>query len=527
MTKRLSITARLNCVTGGWVAIIILVWQSTASAHGQSFTDLGSLARGRLLPPNQSLAAAEVRWFRFDLPETIDEVDNRFLIVDTLGSALAPLNDTQIGLYDAAGEFIRSDDDGAGSLLSRLSFGDLDGDLPAGQYHLAASGHLTDFGPSNFDVVSSSTHTGEISVNLLYGTDLGELKQGRHDPYQDPLTANGVRWLRFDLSGDVPNRFLRIDTHGSQLDGDNNTELALYDAAGQLLATDDDGGDGLLSRLALGGFGSGFPAGQYFVAASAFDTTHNPNDFDVQSASANEGDLVVNFLHGSDLGVFGQPLLQTPPQALGVNEAQFYRFELPVPIIGAEGGRLIIDTIDSTLSFGNDTELGIYDADGDLIATDDDIAIGVLSSRLAFGDSPESLGDLPAGTYYVAATAYDATFLETDFGVLTDSFLTGDIVLNIATVLLAGDFNWDGEVNSADYVVWRNSLGQVGDGLPADGSGPEGVPDRVVDRFDYDFWKARFAEAHSGGAGVTVPEPATVMLLITAIVTLGARRQLS
>ena len=34
---------------------------------------------------------------------------------------------------------------------------------------------------------------------------------------------------------------------------------------------------------------------------------------------------------------------------------------------------------------------------------------------------------------------------------------------------LAGDYNDDDTVDAADYVLWRNSQGQIGSNLPADG----------------------------------------------------------
>ena len=37
------------------------------------------------------------------------------------------------------------------------------------------------------------------------------------------------------------------------------------------------------------------------------------------------------------------------------------------------------------------------------------------------------------------------------------------------TVILDGDYNANGVVDAADYTVWRDSLGQTGMGLAADG----------------------------------------------------------
>jgi len=85
---------------------------------------------------------------------------------------------------------------------------------------------------------------------------------------------------------------------------------------------------------------------------------------------------------------------------------------------------------------------------------------------------------------------------------------------------LPGDYNGNGTVDAADYVVWRKLNGESGAGLAADGTGPEGTPDGVVDELDYDFWRARFGITQSDGGhnhGATavlaaVPEPATPLL---------------
>ncbi|MEN1678501.1 MAG: G8 domain-containing protein [Planctomycetota bacterium] len=57
--------------------------------------------------------------------------------------------------------------------------------------------------------------------------------------------------------------------------------------------------------------------------------------------------------------------------------------------------------------------------------------------------------------------------------------LAGDPV-----VALAGDYDGSNTVDVADYVVWRDGFGMVGEGLSADGNG-----DGVVDAADYSVWR--------------------------------------
>lgn len=99
--------------------------------------------------------------------------------------------------------------------------------------------------------------------------------------------------------------------------------------------------------------------------------------------------------------------------------------------------------------------------------------------------------------------------------------------LSDAVYVLPGDYNQDGNVDAADYTVWRDAVGQVGLGLVADGdySG-------VVDEGDYDVWKSNFgagnnAGAAAGAADFAVPEPsAGVFILATMVATCGRRNLL-
>ncbi len=78
---------------------------------------------------------------------------------------------------------------------------------------------------------------------------------------------------------------------------------------------------------------------------------------------------------------------------------------------------------------------------------------------------------------------------------------------------VAGDYNGDNQVDTADYVVWRKSVGQSGVGLPADGD-----HDGSIGQGDYDVWAANFGAVGppgptltyaAGGPTGTLPSPAS------------------
>jgi hypothetical protein len=79
---------------------------------------------------------------------------------------------------------------------------------------------------------------------------------------------------------------------------------------------------------------------------------------------------------------------------------------------------------------------------------------------------------------------------------------------------LPGDYDHDGTVDAADYVVWRDSLGMSGD-IAADGN-----EDNVVDGDDFALWRENFGRTESSGLSTTtaiaVPEPATLIWFLFA-----------
>ena len=99
-----------------------------------------------------------------------------------------------------------------------------------------------------------------------------------------------------------------------------------------------------------------------------------------------------------------------------------------------------------------------------------------------------------------------------------------DVVLSVVGVGLTGDYNGDGSVDAADYVVWRKSMGATGAGLPADGNG-----DQVVDHDDYTMWRSNFGKtsaASSATFAAGVPEPGSAMLLLVGAAAAAKRRRL-
>jgi hypothetical protein len=66
---------------------------------------------------------------------------------------------------------------------------------------------------------------------------------------------------------------------------------------------------------------------------------------------------------------------------------------------------------------------------------------------------------------------------------------------------LPGDYNRNNEVDAADYVPWRNTLGQ---NVTTPFSGADGDGDGRIDQDDYDVWRANFGRTLSQSAAASL-----------------------
>ncbi len=141
---------------------------------------------------------------------------------------------------------------------------------------------------------------------------------------------------------------------------------------------------------------------------------------------------------------------------------------------------------------------------------------GMLDVSLVGGFMPKH-GDL----FHVVTAAGGITgnFTAGDLPLLTGGLVWGvnrthsSLSLNVARA----DFNRNGVVDAADFVLWRKTLNQTGTGLAADGNG-----DGKVDDADYQIWRVNYGNvagtppASGAFAGAVVPEPGAAGLLFVA-----------
>jgi T5SS/PEP-CTERM-associated repeat protein len=141
--------------------------------------------------------------------------------------------------------------------------------------------------------------------------------------------------------------------------------------------------------------------------------------------------------------------------------------------------------------------------DGFIPSVDDTFLI--LDPTILIG---QFMGLAEGATFLADGVVFDITYLGGD---------GNDVVLRVSGFGLPGDYNDDGTVDAADYVVWRKNEGTTIP-LPNDPIGG------IIGPAQFNQWRANFgASAGNGSANRPVPEPTTLVL---ALIAFGAIRSI-
>jgi hypothetical protein len=228
------------------------------------------------------------------------------------------------------------------------------------------------------------------------------------------LAPGAFGLFNFTLGGNVgTGESLRIGTNGSSFD----TEIAVFDARGRLVATNDDIGPYDLSSELLFGGGKRLNAGTYTAVLSGFNTIFQNGN--VIPGSSPGGDFFINLEStqpvelpsvpsylAKDGNILPRAIAETELGHGVINPGGVERFDflLQDDIVG--GDWLTIHTSGSDF----DTEIGLYDSRGKLLASNDDIGPRNLASRLSFGLDGDNGRRLLAGAYSVLMGGFNTIF---------------------------------------------------------------------------------------------------------------------
>ncbi|WP_159994501.1 hypothetical protein [Roseomonas sp. 18066] len=275
--------------------------------------------------------------------------------------------DTVLALLDAEGRVLLEDDDGGGGFASELALND----PPEGAVTLRV-GTLERAG-GEFDLVlvrEAPQPPPDFPTTLQAARDRGPIAAGTLS-----LDLGRRQSAIFALPQD---QGFVIETRNLRNDAD--TQLFLLDEDGAVLAEDDDGGQGLASRIATSRAGRR-PA---FVRAGTLNGQGGRFDL-VLRASGSRGASGPAAAGGGPAGTV-EEAARRPTLIIG--EAVSVRLEGDQAAVFAlpNDGRMAM-ALTFSLSEGADTVLEMLDADGQAIAENDD-ADGGLASRLAIEPQP-------------------------------------------------------------------------------------------------------------------------------------------
>jgi hypothetical protein len=196
---------------------------------------------------------------------------------------------------------------------------------------------------------------------------------------------------------------------------------------------------------------------------------------------------------------------------------------------------LIDDNVDGFYfsSFSTDTVYHARDNNGDGDMLDVAEVLSYADAAFGFLDGPSGLVAFDGGGFLLADTNNGQVKLVRDRNGDGDALDLGNVVtfgdgvtapadIVLLPFALSGDFNRNGTVDAADYVVWRKGL------------------NTVFTQFDFNVWRSNFGEEFSFGSGIatgfagflpvqspTVPEPATMFMLILATLAIYGRRDVA
>ena len=235
---------------------------------------------------------------------------------------------------------------------------------------------------------------------------------------------------------------------------------------------------------------------------------------------------------GSQASVqFGQ-LENAPGGDAGVSETMFWQADANgiAPLVIDGNGFLaankvqLQDPLELAANTGSGASLS-----GNGIALELDLSAFTMSATLTLIDNrtTEAITGFFERGDSLALYAEGSAILGTGFnGTVNISYVGGtgnDVVLNlVAGSLSNADFNADGIVDGADFLLWQRNAGlttgaELGQG-DANGDG-------AVDAADLAVWKETFGTTAAAQNAAAVPEPNAVCLLLSSIVGVAATRR--
>jgi hypothetical protein len=258
---------------------------------------------------------------------------------------------------------------------------------------------------------------------------------------------------------------------------------------------------------------------------------NNPDRFDFYSASTMAAGTQITLSNNplGDLGLFGFfNALLTPDGSRLVYSTSWTTenvFDVYSASVTAEGTQVNL----SNLSAGQNLGGFVISPDGSFAAytvdTDGNFSFDALFAADLLGQNPPVQLNDPLvsggqiGDFFFTPDSQRVIYV-------ADQDVVGERKLFAAALPgppmgISGDYNDDGKVDAADYVVWRKNEGTTNT-LPNDPIGG------TIGQTHYNQWRAHFGQAVGSGStsasNPTVPEPASLLLIVLAAAGCYLRR---
>jgi len=361
--------------------------------------------------------------------------------------------------------------------IVRLTDNDADGTWgEASEVNQAIVNNLrvTDLHQVNQLLVRNNTLYTSIGSRTRTGGNVSELG-GAPNPDDGEFSYTGaINWIR-DLT---------------QLDGDTTTaNLAGFTITNQ--ATDTQGFNSSdTGKLSIYSTGLRNPYGLAFDATGQLWTTMNQNENPLKPDELHR----TNFKDDHKFPKKNEVSGDWKTNSAATTNGYFQTSKDPVALLGNNASADGLDFTYRNHAFAGHPFFVRFSNGADLLAADP--TTGALTQIATGFSNPLDVLTDPLGNLLVGA------------------FGGGGKVFRVTLRDSSGDYNGDGIVDGADYVLWRNSLGQSGADLAADGDG-----NGFVNQLDYNLWQARFGKAIASGDELVggVPEPSTAAYLFAAL----------
>lgn len=265
--------------------------------------------------------------------------------------------------------------------------------------------------------------------------------------------------------------------------------------------------------------GTAIPANADFVARSVTATWGLPTSDEWYKAAYHKNDGPTGHYFDYPTSTDATPFSAPPPGTAAPTPSNAANFRLNDGIANAynngyavTGSEVLVPNTNYLSNIGAysaaHSPYGTFDQAGNVWEWIEDLQ--PLESRRVAGGSWINNPD------FLASSASNSTLAS------NETYTIGFRLVRVTPTAVSGDYNLNGQIDAADYTIWRDTLGSTSD-LRANGD-DSGASQGIIDQADYLFWKNAFPSTGDAAAS-PVPELTSASLTLLAICGLTACRR--